>query len=155
MKLTGGEGIAWHIRGIDDGGFYGEIRYDMPDVKKFNCKFVKCELGEDDRKHITQLISILEKESHVSQDTRYWSILIARDTDGPEKYSKIIAGYFPGDETKSKIGEIYKQLLAVLEKYLKPHYVDIVPINESPPAAKKQVPPLRDAPFLSASLRSG
>jgi hypothetical protein len=136
MKCIGGEGIAWHIRGIDADGFYGEIRYDMPDVKKYNCKFVKCELEEDDWKHITQLISVLEKESDVSQNIRYWSILIARDTDGPEKYSKIIAGYFPGDETKSEIGGIYKQLLSVLEKYLKPYYGEIVPNDESPPAAE-------------------
>ena len=126
-KSTDEGGIAWHIRGIMDGGFYGEIRYDMPKYKKFNCKFVKGKFQSGDWETVVSLIDALEKDHGVSQDIRYWSILVARDTDGPEKYVKTIAGYFPGDETKTQVGKTYKKLLLLLEKYLKPFYVHVAP----------------------------
>lgn len=128
VKNGGGRGVAWHLRGIQDGRFYGEIRFDIPREKRFNIKLVQNTFQEKHWLQICSLIDKLEKgESHLLTNTIYWSSLHAFTKGKPLSF---VAGYFPGDEEKTETGKTYRQLLLILEEYLKPYYVNVVPKGE-------------------------
>ena len=60
-------------------------------------------------------------------EVTYWSNL------GVYKEGKafeVLAVYTPGDEDKIETGKTYKELILILEKYLKSYYCRIVPKGE-------------------------
>jgi hypothetical protein len=126
LLKVGKRGIAWHIRNIMDGKFYGELRFDIPEKQRFNCKFIEGEFQKNDYATILELLEKIEKtENEYSENEQYVSMLINRNQD------KLIAGYSPGDENKTETGKAYKELLIIIENYLKPFYEYIIPEGES------------------------
>lgn len=85
---------------------------------------------QNDYTKILKLLEIIEKtENAYSENGQYVSRLINRNQ------SRLIAGYFPDDENKTEAGKAYKELLIIIESYLKPFYNYVTPEGESYPSA--------------------
>ena len=132
-KGDGSEGIAWHIRGIEpDGSFFGEIRFDSPNLEK---RKMGSAIGIIPNKDWRRCCEILEEFSKLPIDKSSIKLISAKTTPMPignyaslwrrdESYRvlDIPLKYNLGDEKKSRKARLFLELKEILEKEISKSY---------------------------------
>ena len=124
-RRDGSPGIRWHIRCLDAGGFYGEVRYHPPDPSAGGRavgvqKRLLAAAGE-------RVAAILAEFSTVEPiEPGPCFALLGRYTESLAQ-GEVVFNYELGAETSCPRARLFQELHSILEPYLRDAYTEIEP----------------------------
>lgn len=126
-RRDGSEGIAWHIRGLrEDGFFYGEIRFQSIDESKCICTFVEGQLAPAECQRMAELVDVIRSLPTLSQPNSCFAVMYERLP--PTGVVNVLhwLEYHQSDEHQTESAKAFVELVELLERHLKTFYDTII-----------------------------
>ena len=129
-RRDGSEGIAWHIRGLrEDGFFYGEIRFQSTDENKCIGIFIEGQLAPAECQQMAELMDVIRRSPTLSQPNSCFAVMYERLSPTDVVNVLLWLEYRQVDEHQSESAKAFIELAGLLERHLKPLYNTIAPTS--------------------------